>query len=221
MNNPPLAVAVLISGTGSNLKALIDAKNAGQLKFEICLVISNRESAPGLDHARLNNIPFRVFNAGNCENQDATIAACLLEHRAELIILAGYMRIVGEELVNTFNGKMINLHPSLLPRFPGLNTYQQVIDAGDPEHGTSIHFVSSILDGGPVISQVRIPVHNGDIPKTLAARLAPGEHRLLVATLELFVQRRVNMTSQGVQLDGTLLDQSLQLNSGNTLENIA
>ncbi|MFT5140202.1 MAG: phosphoribosylglycinamide formyltransferase-1 [Lysobacterales bacterium] len=218
MTKPPLAVAVLISGTGSNLKALIDAKNAGQLRLEICLVISNKETAPGLDHARLDNIPFRVITSGNCDDQDAAIANCLLEHRAELIILAGYMRIVGELLVNTFIGRMINLHPSLLPSYPGLNTYQQVIDAGDSEHGASIHFVSNILDGGPVISQVRIPVLDGDNPTTLATRLAPTEHRLLVATVELFMQRRVEINSHGVQLDGTILTQPLQLVSGNTFD---
>jgi phosphoribosylglycinamide formyltransferase-1 len=221
MNSPPLAVAVLISGTGSNLKALIDAKNAGLLKLEICLVISNRESAPGLEHARRDNIPCRIINPGNCENQDAAISSCLSEHGVELVILAGYMRIVGDELLDAFNGKMINLHPSLLPCYPGLNTYQQVIDAGDSEHGASIHFVSNILDGGPVISQVRIPVYDDDEPSSLAARLAPNEHRLLIATVELFIHRRVNMNSQSVQLDSNLLTHPLQLNSGNTFDQIS
>jgi phosphoribosylglycinamide formyltransferase-1 len=221
MSPTPLAIAVLISGTGSNLKALIDASNAGHLNIQIRMVISNREDAPGLQHARNSDIPYQVINAANSPDQDKEITASLLSCGAELVVLAGYMRIIGKLPVDTFSGRMINLHPSLLPRFPGLNTYQRVLDAGDTEHGASIHFVSSKLDAGPLISQVHIPVLSGDQASSLAKRLAPREHCLMVATVELFVDRRVNMVATGVQLDGLHIDQALELNCGNTFEKIS
>ena len=218
MSPPPLAVAVLISGTGSNLKALITAKEAGRLNLDLRLVISNRKNAPGLDHARNAGIPCCVINADNSENQDREIDRNLQDCGAELIILAGYMRIIGDELVDAFAGKMINLHPSLLPLYPGINTYQRALDARDSEHGGSIHFVTSQLDGGPLISQVRIAVLKDDDPESLAARLGPDEHRLLLSTVELFADRRVEMHSGAVLLDGRPLNKTLRLNSGDTFD---
>jgi phosphoribosylglycinamide formyltransferase-1 len=212
MNQPALAVAVLISGTGSNLKALIDAKASGRLTIDITLVISNRAEAPGLDHARAGNIPFAVVDSGTAAQQDREIISRLSDSGAELVILAGYMRIVGSELVEAFGKCMINLHPSLLPLYPGLDTYQQVLNAGDREHGGSIHFVTAELDAGPLIAQVRIPVLPEDSPSELAARLAPEEHRLLLATVELFTMRRVINDAGRVLLDGQPLPKPLNLN---------
>jgi phosphoribosylglycinamide formyltransferase-1 len=218
MSKSPLAIAVLISGTGSNLKALVDAKEAGLLNIDIRLVLSNRKDAPGLDHARRAGIAFKIIAPGERTTQDLEITQHLQECSAELVVLAGYMRIVGEQLVDAFEGKMINLHPALLPLYPGLDTYQRVLDAGDTEHGSSIHFVSAELDAGPVISQVRIPVLDDDDAQTLATRLGPEEHRLLLATVELFAKRRVNMGSRGVLLDGNPLEKPLSLNPGNIFE---
>ncbi len=218
MSNPPLAVAVLISGTGSNLKALIQAKSSGKLKLDFKLVISNREDAPGLDHAREAGIPFCIINSQNSEDQDREIKLRLHNAGAALIILAGYMRIIGKDLVNAFAGRMINLHPSLLPLYPGLNTYRKVLDQGDSRHGGSIHFVTAQLDGGPVISQVQIPVMPDDTTTVLAQRLAPEEHRLLLATVELFINGRVNMRTGNVLLDNTHLLQPLQLTAGNNFD---
>jgi phosphoribosylglycinamide formyltransferase-1 len=218
VSGKPLAVAVLISGTGSNLKALISARDAGKLNLDFRLVISNRKQAPGLDHARQAGIPVHIIGPGSRHEQDMEIKSSLEACGAELIILAGYMRIIGAELVNAFAGQLINLHPSLLPLYPGLHTYQKAIDAGDTEHGSSIHFVTAELDGGPVISQVRIPVRENDRPETLSDRLGPEEHRLLLSTVELFVNRRVKAVAGTVQLDGKPLNKPLLLNPGDTFD---
>ena len=218
MTDAPLAVAVLISGTGSNLKAVIDAQDSGLLNIDIRLVISNKADAPGLNHARKAGISFIVIQPGNREAQDIEIRQHLYDCGAELVILAGYMRIIGEELVDAFEGKIINLHPALLPLYPGLDTYQRVLDAGDAEHGSSIHFVTAELDAGPVISQVRIPVLDTDDAASVATRLGPNEHRLLLATVELFAARRVIMAAGGVQLDGIPLDHPLLLNANDTFD---
>jgi len=210
----PLRLAVLISGTGSNLKSLIDAKAQGGLDLDICLVISNRATAPGLDHARSAGIPFAVIDAGSCEpgeDEDRAVARRLREAHPDLVLLSGYMRIVGAALVDEFAGRMINQHPSLLPKYKGLNTYRRVLEAGDAEHGASIHFVTAELDGGPVIAQARIPVEPADDQASLAARLGPVEHRLLRAVMELFQAERVRMGPGGVLLDETPLPAPLEL----------
>jgi len=214
--NSRLQIAVLISGTGTNLNALIKAVGAGKLELDIVQVISNRADAPGLEHARKAGIHCRVINAasaGNGDQQDQEIAHCLLACRADLVLLAGFMRIVGKKLTGPFAGRMINLHPSLLPSYPGLNTYDQVLAAGDAEHGASIHFVTAELDAGPIISQVRIPVESGDTAASLAQRLAPNEHRLLLATVELFVHKQVRMHSDSVLLAKKPMLQPLLLNA--------
>ena len=221
MSPQPLPVAVLISGTGSNLKALINAVEQDHLELDLCHVISNRTDAPGLDHASDAGIPCSVINAhsaGGSEDQDREIGQCLAACGAELVVLAGYMRILGADLVQRFLGQMINLHPSLLPRYPGLHTYERVIANGDHEHGASIHYVTTELDGGPVISQVRIPVLPHDTSDTLAARLGPREHNLLQATVELFTHGRVKMRPGGVLLDAQRLQQPLVLSVNNDFE---
>ena len=220
MNHRKFSTAVLLSGTGSNLKTLIDAGAAGKLDLSISHVISNRAQAGGLDHARAAGIPYSVFdtrNTGKGPQQDLAVADCLHQVKPELVILAGYMRILGVGLVEQFAGKMINLHPSLLPLYPGLDTYRRVLAAGDIEHGASIHFVTDELDGGPLISQVRIPVLPNDSPDTLAARLGPMEHRLLIATVELFTHGRVKMSHCNVRLDGGILQRPLLLQSDDRL----
>ena len=215
MKRTTLPVAVLISGTGSNLAALIRAQEASRLDLDFRAVISNRPEAPGLDHARKAGIPTHVMTvkeAGSRADQEKQVAQRLHESGAELIILAGYMLILGATLVNQFKGRMINLHPSLLPMYPGLDTYRQVLEAGDGEHGSSIHFVTPELDGGPVISQVRIPVLADDTPAELAQRLGPNEHRLVISTVELFNDRRVKLLADSVMIDGKPLQEPLHLN---------
>lgn len=142
------------------------------------------------------------------------MAQCLRRARPDLVLLSGYMRIVGSELVDEFAGRMINQHPSLLPRYKGLNTYARVLEAGDARHGASVHFVTAELDGGPVIAQVKIAVQQGDTAQELAQRLAPLEHRLLLAVVEAFSRQRISLRQGQVWFDQQPLQQPLVLRNG-------
>ena len=214
MNEQPLGIAVLISGTGSNLKTLLDAQASGRLAIDVRHVISNRPEAPGLDHAHKAGVPFTIISkatSGGREQQDRDVVECLRRVRPDLVLLSGFMRIVTNIMVSEFGDRMLNQHPSLLPKYPGLDTYRRVLEAGDPEHGASIHYVTVGLDDGPLISQVKIPVLSGDTPDTLAARLGPIEHQLLVATVELFTRGRVKVDHGQTLLDGKVLHRPLIL----------
>jgi phosphoribosylglycinamide formyltransferase-1 len=219
MKQNTLRAAVLISGTGSNLKALINAIERGALNLDIVRVVSNREQAAGIDHAKAANIPVSVISH-TCfpdrQAHDAAVAQVLQQSQAELIVLAGYMRILSEEFTHQYSGRMINLHPSLLPLFKGLDTYNRALEAGVEETGASIHFVTAGLDSGPVISQVKIPILPGDDAASLSARLGPLEHKLLVATVELFCQRKVHYEQGTVFHRGQKAGQTLQLKRDGT-----
>lgn len=215
-----LKVCVLISGSGTNLQALIDAQAEGGLPINIVHVISNVASATGLDKARAANIQCSVLEHGAYATREAfdeALASLMAAHAPQLFVFAGFMRVVGPQVVNTHAGRMINLHPSLLPLYPGLHTYQRAIEAGDSHHGASIHFLTSQLDGGPVISQVKIPINPSDTPADLAHRLGPWEHRLIVATVELFTRHKVECSEDRAWLDATPLDKPLQLGEGGLL----
>lgn len=214
MSRDTLKAAVLISGTGSNLKALIDAVAAKKLDLDIVQVVSNRAEAAGIGHAETAGIPVSVISHGDFPDRpshDAAVAEVLLKSRAELIVLAGYMRILGEAFTQRFEGRMINLHPSLLPLYRGLDTYNRVLEAGDAETGSSIHFVTAGLDSGPVITQIRIPVLPGDDANALKTRLGPLEHRLLTATVGLFCKREIALRGNSVLYRGRELSRPLQL----------
>ena len=216
MKQDKLKAAVLISGTGSNLKTLIDAIAAKNLELDIVRVVSNREEAPGISYAVTAKIPVSVISHADFPDRlahDAAVASVLQESQAELIILAGYMRILGEDFTNRFNGHMINLHPSLLPLYKGLDTYNRVLQAGDKETGASIHFVTAGLDSGPVISQVRMPVFPDDDANSLQAKLAPMEHQLLTATVNLFCKREISYQQHAVFHRGQKIEQPLLLKS--------
>jgi len=207
-------ITVLISGNGSNLQALIDARECGRLELGSVHVISNNADAFGLERARRAGVPFSVLAHRGFDSREAydlALAQRIAEQSPDLVILAGFMRILGPEVVNRFHGKMINLHPSLLPLYRGVDTYARAIDAGDSEHGASMHFVTSELDGGPVISQVRVPIIHGDDAKSLAERLAPREHQLVVSTTELFIRNSVQCCHDRVLLNGTPLKHPLLL----------
>lgn len=209
----PLRVATLISGSGSNLKSLIEAQARGALPLQLVQVISNRADAGGLAHAAAAGIPQEVVNArlAGAEGEDVALQRALERSGAELILLSGYMRILGAELVRAFAGRMINQHPSLLPKYKGLHTYRRALEAGDREHGASIHFVTPELDDGPVIAQVRVPVQADDSEQTLAARLAPREHALLQGVMRLFCERRLALEADGIVLDDQPLEAPLNL----------
>ena len=212
-------VTVLISGRGSNLQALIDARDRGRLPVEIIHVISNRAAAYGLERARKAGIPTSVLEHEAFPlraDYDHELAELIAGANPDLVVLAGFMRILGPGVLQRFAGKLINLHPSLLPLHRGTNTYERAIQAGDTEHGASVHFVTADLDAGPVISQVHIPIEAQDQPAALAARLAPREHQLLVATVELFSRCSVQSEHGLIKLDGEILDQPLVLNEDGT-----
>lgn len=215
-----LKVSVLISGNGSNLQALIDARNCGQLEIDIVRVISNRADAKGLQRARDAGISCSVLEhqAYTDRNDfDRALAQLIAASEPEWVILAGFMRIIGKNVLDHFAGRMINLHPSLLPLYRGTDTYQRALDAGDKQHGASIHFVTEDLDGGPVISQLRIPILSSDDKTSLAARLAPMEHRLLVSTTEFLSRHVVECRDAAVYVDGNPLAQPLQLQANDAL----
>jgi phosphoribosylglycinamide formyltransferase-1 len=206
---PVRRASVLISGTGSNLQALIDAISKGRLELEILHVISNVADAPGLQRAERAGIRTSVLEHGRFAKRDdfdAALALLMSVGKPDLVILAGFMRIIGEAVLIPFEGRMINLHPALLPKFRGVDTYQRALDAGEDIHGASIHFVTAELDGGPVISQVEIPVEPGDDAERLAARLGPREHDLIVATVEFLTRHGVECDNGTLIVDGKTLD---------------
>ncbi len=214
MSPHSLKATVLISGTGSNLKALIDAVESGRLDLDIVRVISNRAEAPGIQHAHKAGIPVSVISHKDYpdrESHDAAVAQFLERDRPGLIVLAGYMRILSEGFASRYSDRMINLHPSLLPRHKGLDTYNRALEAGDTETGASIHFVTAGLDSGPVISQIKIPISDGDNAESLKARLGPLEHKLVVATVKLFSQGKIVVEGGTVFFEGHALEKPLLL----------
>jgi len=217
----PLKVTVLVSGSGSNLQALIDARQSGRLDIDIGHVISNVATARGLQRAEGAGIATSVLEHGKFVDREAfdrALALLVATGSPDLVVLAGFMRIIGPAVLAPFHGRMINLHPSLLPLYRGTNTYQRAIDAGDREHGASIHFVTEELDGGPVISQVVIPIMEDDDKTSLASRLAPMEHRLVVATVELFASHRVESSDGRVFVDDRMLERPLRLQADGRLD---
>jgi phosphoribosylglycinamide formyltransferase-1 len=215
-----MRIAVLASGRGSNLQALIDAQRSGRLPIELVGVFSDKAKAVALERARSAGIQAESLAPRDYYDRLAFDEA--LFERVEavqpaLIVCAGYMRILSTEVVEPRVGRMINIHPSLLPAYQGLHTHERALRAGDRVHGTSVHFVTPELDGGPVIAQARIDVLDGDTPEALAQRLLPVEHRLLVATVALMARRQVAPTMFGVALDGALLPAPLALGSDDAL----
>jgi phosphoribosylglycinamide formyltransferase-1 len=212
----PMPVVVLISGTGTNLQALIDAIAAGEVHARIAAVISNRPGAGGLERARRAGITTHVLDHTGYPDRaafDAALAATIDAYRPGLVVLAGFMRILTPDFVEHYAGRMINIHPSLLPDFRGLNTHERVLRAGVKEHGASVHFVNNELDGGPVIMQARIPVRSDDTPKTLAARVQQREHRLYPRVVGLLADGRLMLQGGAVWFDDAPLDAPLDLDT--------
>lgn len=212
----PLPIVVFASGRGSNFQALFKAERAGHLNIEIRALLSDRARAPALEIARATNVPAIALDPKAFTNR-AAFDRALFERAAEfepsLIVLAGFMRILDPAAVTPWIGRMINIHPSLLPKYPGLHTHQRALDAGDTRHGSSVHFVTAELDGGPVIAHTEIAIEPGDTAERLAERLLPDEHRLLCASVELFARNRVALKDGVVQIDGRRLAQPLVIDS--------
>jgi phosphoribosylglycinamide formyltransferase-1 len=212
----PLPVVVLASGRGGTFAALLDAQQNGRLPIDIRALLSDRRTAPALEIAESRGVPTVALRPRDFPERPGFDRALFLraaEFEPALIVLAGYMRVIDADVVAGWLGRLINLHPSLLPKYPGLDTYARVLEAGDTTFGASVHFVTDKLDGGPVIAQVALPVLPGDTADALAARLRPAEQDLLVGCIRLIAAGRIVLGRKGVELDGRPLSFPPQLNA--------
>jgi phosphoribosylglycinamide formyltransferase-1 len=196
---------ILISGSGTNLQSFIDKVAAGELDLELCLVFSNRPDAYGLERARKAGIATACIEHGDFvarESFDRAVAAVIDEYEPELIVLAGFMRILSPWFVQHFAGKVLNIHPALLPKYPGLNTHQRALDAGDEWHGSTVHFVTEELDGGPRILAGRLRIDPGETAEELQHRVQAIEHRIYPEAAGLVGAGRVRFEGGEAVIDG-------------------
>jgi phosphoribosylglycinamide formyltransferase-1 len=208
-----LRVAVLISGSGSNLQAIADAAAADRIPVDIAAVVSDRVDAYGLERATAAGIPSVCLPGkgfGSREEFDAALGERLASLAPDLVVLAGFMRILTGDLVAAWHGRMLNIHPSLLPAYRGLHTHRRVLEAGDAEHGTSVHFVTPELDGGPVVAQARLRVEPDDDEQSLTRRIQAMEHRLYPEVVGWYGAGRLRLDGERVLLDGAPLEVPVQ-----------
>ncbi len=204
-------IVVLLSGSGSNLQALIDATLSGRIDGQLVAVISNKPGVKGLERARDAGIAAQALDHTGFNSReafDAALQALIDSHRPDLIVLAGFMRILTADFVRHYLGRMFNIHPSLLPRYKGLHTHQRAIDAGDSEHGCTVHFVTPELDGGPLIIQAVVPVLAGTSASDLQQQVQRREHEVYPLAVEWFCANRLRLLPNGVELDGIQLPES-------------
>lgn len=213
---PPLRVAVLASGRGSNFEAIASAN----LPIELVGLFSDKPAARSLDVAREHGVTAVALDAKKYTDRkafDRDFFARVAEAKPDLLVLAGFMRVIDNAVIAAWHGRAINIHPSLLPKYTGLRTHQRALDAGDRVHGASVHFVTAELDGGPVIAQIEMDVRDGDNAASLAARLLPLEHRLLVATIDAIARDRIALGDNGVVFDSVPLRCPLRLDPNGAL----
>ncbi|WP_130472013.1 phosphoribosylglycinamide formyltransferase [Candidatus Magnetaquicoccus inordinatus] len=199
----PLRIAVLVSGSGSNLQALIDGCASGLIPGQIVLVLSNNPEAFGIERAKRHQIPTEVVNHRLYANRaafDQELTRLLEQYEAQLVCLAGFMRVLTAEFTQHFAGRLLNIHPALLPAFPGLHVQQQAIDAGVRFSGATVHFVVPEVDAGPIVVQAVVPVLADDTADSLAARILRQEHRIYPLAVRWFAQGRLSLTGKRVQL---------------------
>jgi phosphoribosylglycinamide formyltransferase-1 len=198
------SLVILISGRGSNMASLIEAAADGSLPVRVAAALSNRPGAPGLKIAAERGIPTRVVDPARYpdrETFDAALAEAIDAWTPDLVALAGFMRILGEGFVARYAGRLLNIHPSLLPAFPGLSTHRRALEAGVRIHGCTVHFVTPALDGGPIVAQAAVPVLDGDDEASLAARVLAQEHRLYPLAVRWFAEGRLRIEGGRVALD--------------------
>ena len=214
-------IVILISGSGSNLQAIIDAVHSESFEAKISAVISNKAGVLGLERAKKANIPTVVIDHKLYPERQAFDAHLMKEiekHEPDLVVLAGFMRILTADFVKRYEGKMINIHPSLLPKYPGLNTHQRAIDAGDRYHGVTVHFVTAELDSGPNIIQAKVKTFESDTSETLAKRVQEQEHIIYPIAVKWFVEGRLKMSENIALLDNEKLPSTgLVLDAAETL----
>lgn len=198
-------VVILISGRGTNLQAIADAVRAGRLSIDIRAVIGNNPEAAGLKQARAAGLHTEVVDHRAYPTRAAfeqALAQAIDRHDPKLVTLAGFMRILGREFIERYRGRLINIHPSLLPKYPGLGTHARAIAAGETQHGASVHFVTPDVDAGPVILQAAVPVLPGDTAETLAERVLQQEHRIYPRAIRWFAEGRLMLRDGRALLDG-------------------
>jgi phosphoribosylglycinamide formyltransferase-1 len=204
-------LAVLLSGEGSNLQALIDATQKGIIKAEIVLVVSNKFDAGGLKRAQksgIENIVLDNLRYADRRSFDCALESKLKKYNLDLIILAGFMRILTSDFVEAFAGRILNIHPSLLPKYRGLQTHQKALDAGDKNAGATVHFVTSKLDGGPSIIQAVVPILKNDTVDALARRILTKEHQIYPLAVKLFCEGRLSLIDEKVVFDSAVLPEN-------------
>jgi phosphoribosylglycinamide formyltransferase-1 len=212
--NDPARLVVLLSGRGSNFAAIQGAIESGRLAARIAGVVSDRPEAGGLERAAEAGIDTLALDRQRFPDRAAferALTTALAGFEPRYIVLAGFMRVLSADFVNAHAGRLVNIHPSLLPRHRGLDTHQRVLDAGEREHGASVHFVTPALDAGPVLSRARIEVRKEDNAEALADRLLPMEHVLYPATLALLLNHRVELSHESIRIDDQPLDRPLEL----------
>ena len=210
----PLKVVVLISGEGTNLQALIDTAASPDTSFEVVAVFSNRADARGLERARNAGIAAHTLDPHEFSDRalfDAALAHAIGRYEPGLVVLAGFMRILSPAFVSCFEGRLINIHPSLLPKFKGLHTHRRVLAEGETEHGATVHLVTAELDDGPPLMQYRIGIRPSDTEDTLAARVHKGEYLIYPRTVAWFAEGRVKIDAGRVMLDGKALNEPVCL----------
>jgi phosphoribosylglycinamide formyltransferase 1 len=194
-------IGVLLSGRGSNFEALAESVASGRIpNAEIAIVLGNREGAPGLDRAKARGIPARAIPSKGLEREayDRQVVAVLNEHKVELVCLAGYMRLLSPFFVSSFPNRILNIHPSLLPSFPGLESQRQALEYGVKFAGCTVHFVDENLDAGPIVLQAVVPVVDGDTEETLSARILREEHRIYSEAVRIVLEGRYKLEGRRV-----------------------
>lgn len=205
------SIVVLVSGNGSNLQTILDNCEQGLINGKVSAVFSNKADAYALERATNADVPAVFVNPKDFADRDtfdAELMAQIDQHQPDLIVLAGYMRILSADFVQHYAGKMLNIHPSLLPKYPGLDTHQRAIDNGDEEHGASVHFVTPELDAGPVILQAKVPVFSDDTAEEVASRVHEQEHMIYPMVIQWFCANRLGMVNDTAVLDGETLPES-------------
>jgi len=208
-----LPIAILISGRGSNMRVIVERAAAGTLPVDVRVVVSDKPSAEGLSLAADMNIATRVLEPRDFPDRpayDRALVELLRQFQPQLVLLAGFMRILTPQFIGAFAGRMLNVHPSLLPKYPGLHTHRRCLEAGDTAHGVSIHFVTEQLDGGPVVLQAEVPVVPGDTEITLSARVQQAEHKIYPQAIDWFARGRLLLQNGRAWLDGKPLDAPLR-----------
>jgi phosphoribosylglycinamide formyltransferase-1 len=213
----PLRIAVLASGRGSNFAALLAARERKALTADFVLLASDKADAEALQLARMAGVPTLLLEPRDyAERHDYDVALFerIAASKPDLLVLAGFMRILDGDALKPWMGRIINIHPSLLPKYRGLHTHRRALKAGDTEHGASVHYVTAELDGGPVIAQTVLRIEAGDNESTLAAKLLPREHQLLAAVVSLIADDRLALTDNGIAFDGEPLRKPLRWHDG-------